>query len=1131
MAVLLFLMAAAIGTATFIENSYDTTTAKVLIYNAKWFEIILFLLMLNFLNNIKRYNLLSLKKWSVLLLHIGFIVALIGSFVTRYFGFEGVMMIEENSKENSIYSSEPYLQINAFDSSGSISAYKQYYFTDLTSIDLSMDFEFPNYGNVSINVLKRTKNASKEFKTDVVDGELYLHLVLPGMEDLYIKNGTYVVKGGQIYSFNNREISESVQFSYVDDKLNVYAPFDIYRTEMSKLSKSDRVNPSNISRDTLYSFFKHEIGERNLISFLNNQITVMGVEENAKVSWSSSENDELPDAFDINVCVNKNSPKQICVNETILGKESSRPTNNLIKCGGLAFNIAYGSKKIMLPFEVGLKDFRLEKYPGSKNASSYESDIFIFDSVKKHNQDYNLFMNHVVDYRGYRFFQSSYTWSNENDEDEGKDPDTTILSVNYDFWGTWITYLGYLMLAVGLLGTLFNPNSRFVAIRKKIIKMRNARKSLGTILLFFSLPFVSLSQQNQTTKYTPISEPVADSIGSLMVQTIEGRIQPLHTSAYDVFHKVSKESQFVINDSIVLTPMQVFVDLILEPKYWKDQKIIYIKRGSGVRKTLKIEGKFASFNDFYKNDINLEIDSIYSVSLQKPDTKKNVFDKELLKVIERFNVLSQVLSGMNYIKVIPIENDSNNSWETTQFFDKNLFGYNPVKLNIADSIGTLLVKSDSGNIVHLHSYAVELLSKISNQNVFKLNDGTYLSSMQVFVDLMLQKPFWENQKLIYINEGFGIENLLGTKTNYASIYDFYYEGELKKDIDSLYNSSYSKAEFLKNDFDKELIEVFERLNLLTKILDKSVINIFPIKSDSSLKWVNWTDQNAQLPLDSLHDHMKLDISLSGIFFSLIADLKKDQIFSENSVLKILKSYQLRLANKDDVISEIDIQNDISSYNAEFLKFSKEKTLAYEIQMFFKKLKTAKQNNDFKNVFSELNSLKIKQKDLANSEIILSDNQIDKEIEYNKSNLFINIKNYYGYISVFLLLFTFWEALISSRKGWLFRIINGLMWLFIGMLCIVFVMHTYALGLRWNITGHAPWSNGYEALTFIAWGGVFAGLLFLRNSKITLAATALLAFFTLMTAGHSSFDPKLTNIEDRVWANKITKKKICCNLFC
>ena len=113
--------------------------------------------------------------------------------------------------------------------------------------------------------------------------------------------------------------------------------------------------------------------------------------------------------------------------------------------------------------------------------NEYDSNR-IFDSVKNHNQDYNLFMNHVVDYRGYRFFQSSYTWSNENDEDEGKDPDTTILSVNYDFLGTWITYLGYLMLAVGLLGTLFNPNSRFVSIRKKIIKYLRITKNVGSFV-------------------------------------------------------------------------------------------------------------------------------------------------------------------------------------------------------------------------------------------------------------------------------------------------------------------------------------------------------------------------------------------------------------------------------------------------------------------------------------------------------------------------------------------------------------------------------------------------------------------------------------------------------------------------
>ena len=70
MAVLLFIMAAAIGVATFIENEFDTITAKELVYNAKWFELVLLLLMLNFINNIKTYQLLKWNKWSVLLLHL-----------------------------------------------------------------------------------------------------------------------------------------------------------------------------------------------------------------------------------------------------------------------------------------------------------------------------------------------------------------------------------------------------------------------------------------------------------------------------------------------------------------------------------------------------------------------------------------------------------------------------------------------------------------------------------------------------------------------------------------------------------------------------------------------------------------------------------------------------------------------------------------------------------------------------------------------------------------------------------------------------------------------------------------------------------------------------------------------------
>ena len=99
-------------------------------YNAKWFELVLLLLMLNFINNIKTYQLLKWNKWSVLLLHFGFIIALLGSFVSRYFGYEGVMIIQENDNSSEIYSSEPYFQLKVHNDSIQYNEEQQHYFQD-----------------------------------------------------------------------------------------------------------------------------------------------------------------------------------------------------------------------------------------------------------------------------------------------------------------------------------------------------------------------------------------------------------------------------------------------------------------------------------------------------------------------------------------------------------------------------------------------------------------------------------------------------------------------------------------------------------------------------------------------------------------------------------------------------------------------------------------------------------------------------------------------------------------------------------------------------------------------------------------------------------------------------------------
>ncbi|MBK8702301.1 MAG: cytochrome c biogenesis protein CcsA [Saprospiraceae bacterium] len=77
------------------------------------------------------------------------------------------------------------------------------------------------------------------------------------------------------------------------------------------------------------------------------------------------------------------------------------------------------------------------------------------------------------------------------------------------------------------------------------------------------------------------------------------------------------------------------------------------------------------------------------------------------------------------------------------------------------------------------------------------------------------------------------------------------------------------------------------------------------------------------------------------------------------------------------------------------------------------------------------------------------------------------------------------------------------------LLLAFLMHTLGLGLRWYISGRAPWSNGYESMIYIGWTTMLAGLIFARKSLGGLAATNVLAATILMVAGLSFLDPEIT----------------------
>jgi ABC-type transport system involved in cytochrome c biogenesis permease subunit len=67
-----------------------------------------------------------------------------------------------------------------------------------------------------------------------------------------------------------------------------------------------------------------------------------------------------------------------------------------------------------------------------------------------------------------------------------------------------------------------------------------------------------------------------------------------------------------------------------------------------------------------------------------------------------------------------------------------------------------------------------------------------------------------------------------------------------------------------------------------------------------------------------------------------------------------------------------------------------------------------------------------------------------------------------------------------------------------VIAALFVLHTFTLGARWFISGHAPWSNAYEAIVYVV-DYVFFGLAFDIKSKLTVASAAFVSAIILSAA--------------------------------
>lgn len=532
---LLMMFAITIAYATFIENDYGTVTAQALIYHAWWFELLLFVGVINLAGSVVRYKLVSRKKWAIMLFHLAFIVIIIGAGVTRYFGFEGSMHIREGESTNQVVSEASYINLKA--------------------------------------------------------------------------------------SFNGEEVSELTKVNFTPNTNNTY-------------KKTIKIGGKQVQ-------VENEIFVPNATETTIPDASGMPMPSLVQIPGDTSH--EGMDAFTAKITSGDEIRR---VN--VFGRDGVilRPATCTIN--GINVSLSYGSVIRELPFSIYLRDFQLERYPGSMSPSSYASEITLKDPALSIERPFRIFMNNILKYNGYRFFQSSFD----------KDEKGTVLSVNQDYWGTLISYLGYFLMALGMVFTIFLKSSRFQTLIRLSSKLQAMRKSAKILTIGLIVSGISWTANSAFGAGNSVSkEKHVDAFGELLVQDHEGRIEPVSTLASDLLRKISKKDNWEGMSSV-----EFFLDMSANPEEWKSIPIIKVANPE-LKKTLGVSNDMISYYQMFDQAGNYKLNDLVQQSYNKKQTLRNKYDKEIINVDERINICYQIFNG-DFLKIFPIPNDERKTWVT-----------------------------------------------------------------------------------------------------------------------------------------------------------------------------------------------------------------------------------------------------------------------------------------------------------------------------------------------------------------------------------------------------------------------------------------------------------------------------------
>ena len=199
-----------------------------------------------------------------------------------------------------------------------------------------------------------------------------------------------------------------------------------------------------------------------------------------------------------------------------------------------------------------LWDFHI-LYDDEGNPKDFVSELRLLDRSNKSQMSIDsgiVRMNKPLKYKGFRFCQSDYD----------SDGYGVVLSYNYDPWGIGITYTGYALLLIAMIGFFFQPRTRFRAFWKELTSSSPLSGKIGVGVLAAFVIVMAIIMTKVVTPKPPLQPVLQTPLLGIHVSVI--------MLAYTLFAIIAINGIIglcTLNSPVTNHKLQILSQLLLYP--------------------------------------------------------------------------------------------------------------------------------------------------------------------------------------------------------------------------------------------------------------------------------------------------------------------------------------------------------------------------------------------------------------------------------------------------------------------------------------------------------------------------------------------------------------------------------------